>query len=268
LESENYSCRILAVNQNIFYSEIMLDSYQKIFGDKQKVMFVFSHPDDAEIYAGGTIARLTSDGKEVCTVKMTNGNKGSRQDKISLNELAKIRRSEDADAMKVLEVKPENNIHLDLGDGEVEDNVETIEKLVKVIRTFKPEIVVTHNSENTIIRFSEGVNWVNHRDHLNTGKVTTFACYPFSRDLSFFPNQFADENVASHTVAEFMYVDSYGHPDEVFIDVTDFMESKVKSIAAHKSQYSEKDARESSDFFTGGVQEGKNFERFRYVIAD
>lgn len=44
-------------------------------------MFVFSHPDDAEIFAGGTIARLVADKKEVAVVKMSMGNKGSGQTK-------------------------------------------------------------------------------------------------------------------------------------------------------------------------------------------
>lgn len=59
----------------------MKDSYPEIFATKTKVMFVMAHPDDAEIYAGGTIARLVADGKTVRIVKMTSGNKGSRQEK-------------------------------------------------------------------------------------------------------------------------------------------------------------------------------------------
>jgi LmbE family N-acetylglucosaminyl deacetylase len=43
----------------------MKDSYDNIFGNKKKIMFVFAHPDDAEIYCGGTISRLVEDGKKV-----------------------------------------------------------------------------------------------------------------------------------------------------------------------------------------------------------
>lgn len=41
-------------------------------------MFVFSHPDDAELYSGGLIARLSDSGKRVRVVKVTGGDKGSR----------------------------------------------------------------------------------------------------------------------------------------------------------------------------------------------
>ena len=56
------------------------DSYQKIFGDKKRIMAIFAHPDDFELYFGGTAARLIADGKTVCSVKMTSGDMGSRQD--------------------------------------------------------------------------------------------------------------------------------------------------------------------------------------------
>jgi len=61
----------------------MKDSYDDIFKDKERILVVFAHPDDAEIYCGGTIARLTKDNKEVRVVKVTSGNKGSRGQEIS-----------------------------------------------------------------------------------------------------------------------------------------------------------------------------------------
>ncbi|MBI1811771.1 MAG: PIG-L family deacetylase [Nitrospirae bacterium] len=59
----------------------LTDSYQRIFSKKNRILAVFAHPDDAELYAGGTIARLTQDGKIVRVVKVTSGNRGSRQEK-------------------------------------------------------------------------------------------------------------------------------------------------------------------------------------------
>lgn len=244
------------------------DSYSDIFADKQTVMFIFAHPDDAEVYAGGTIARLTKEGKNVYVVKVTNGNKGSRDNEISLNELEQLREQEDQNSMTLLGIKPENSLSLEIDDGAVEDSIDNIGKVAYLIRKYKPDIVITHNPEDVVIRFAKDENWINHRDHMNCGKIATYGVYPYSRDLNFFPEHLAEEGVASHTVSELMYVDYYGHSDEVFIDITDHVQTKKDALAAHKSQFTQERADSMVDYFTSGLEEGRNYERFRYVIAD
>ena len=96
------------------------------------------------------------------------------------------------------------------------------------------------------------------------------ASYPYARDILFYPEQFLDPNVKSCICTQFLVVDSYGHKDSVFVDVTDQISKRVEAHAMHKSQYSKEDAQESADFFTKSWDsEGKrNFETFRWIIAD
>ncbi|MBI5151651.1 MAG: PIG-L family deacetylase [Candidatus Pacebacteria bacterium] len=244
------------------------DEYTRIFSEKQRILVVMAHPDDAEIYCGGTIARLRHDNKKVMVVKMTVGNKGSRQEKISEQELGELREREDAKAMEVLGVSKEYTACLKIGDGSVENDIPTIGLVAKQIRIFQPELIITHNPEDMIIRFDQDVNWVNHRDHRNTGKTAIDAAYPYSRDLLFFPEHFQDPKTESHAVSEFLLVDYYDHKDTVHIDMTAFAETRTKAIAAHQSQYPQKKAQDSTDFFTKLDDSGKRYERFRYVVAD
>lgn len=246
----------------------MTDSFDKIFGDKKKVLVVFAHPDDAELYSGGLIARLTSEGKEVRVVKMTSGNKGSRQEKITSDELSLLREKEDSYSMKVLGISEKNNIYLRYPDGEVENDLKTIGQIAQQIRLFRPELVITHNPEDIIIRFNKDEAWINHRDHRNTGKSVIDASYPYSRDILFFPEHFEDRGAESHRVIEFLLVDFYGHEDTVGFDVTKYIETRVKAHSAHSSQYSKKAAQESADFFTKTPGTEKRFEKFRYIKAD
>jgi len=246
---------------------IFRDSFDIIFKGKNKILVVMAHPDDTELYAGGTVARLIESGKEVRVIKTTLGNKGNRQQKISEKELGEIRLKEDRSAMKVFGIKEENNIYLNFPDGGVEHNLESIGQVAKQIRLFKPELIITHNPEHKIIRFAKDVNWVNHRDHLNTGNIAIDAAYPYSRDLLFFPEHFQDKNVASHACTEFLLVDFYEHPDLVHIDVTDQLEIRIKAHASHSSQYSLQQAKDSADFFTKNYIP-RRYECFRYVIAD
>ncbi|MFA6518189.1 MAG: PIG-L deacetylase family protein [Candidatus Shapirobacteria bacterium] len=246
------------------------DSYQRIFADKKRVLVVFAHPDDLELYCGGTVARLISDGKIVRSVKMTSGEMGSRQEKITQEELLSIREKEDSASMTELGIAREDNVYLRRGDGKIENNLEIIGDVAKQIRLFQPDLIITHNPQDLVIRFDKDINWFNHRDHRNTGQIVIDASYPYARDILFYPDHFQDPVAKSWTCTEFLLVDSYGHEDSVFVDITKFISKRVAAHARHKSQYSTKDAKDSADFFTKSWDsQGKNkYETFRHVIVD
>lgn len=245
------------------------DSFNRIFGTKSRILVIMPHPDDTELYCGATVSRLIKSGKKVRVIKMTYGDKGCKDQDITKGEMTRVRKMEDWQAMKVLGIKDEDNIYLGLGDGEVEHDLPTIEKVVYQIRQFKPELIITTNPEDMIIRFDKDVNWVNHRDHRHTGRIAVDAAYPYARDLLFFPEQLKDKGLGFHACKEFLFTDVYNHPDLVYIDVTDYTQDRSNALAAHTSQYTLDHARESTDFFTKLPDYGsRRFDRFRYVIAD
>jgi LmbE family N-acetylglucosaminyl deacetylase len=198
---------------------------------------------------------------------MTSGNKGSRQEQISETELTKTRLSENTTSMQLLGIRPEDDVCLEIGDGQIENDLTTIGKLALQIRLFQPELIITHNPEHAVVRYAVNENWVNHRDHRHTGLSALDAAYPYSRDLLFFPEHFKNPAAKSHNVNQFLLVDFYNHPDEVGIDVTKVYDQKVSSIAAHTSQFSTEKAKDIADFMTSSP-DGVHYERFRYVVAD
>ncbi|MCC7289947.1 PIG-L family deacetylase [bacterium] len=245
----------------------MEDSFNKIFDGAKTVICVFAHPDDTELYAGGTIARLIQAGIKVVSVKMTLGNKGSRDELIPEDQLRHLRKDEDLASMKVLGVSENNSIYLDLGDGSVEYTVDNISKLARIFRKYQPDVLVTHNPEDKIIRFEQGINWVNHRDHQNTGLLAIDAAYPYSRDRNFFPEQL-NNVVKPAKCTKLLLVDYYNHLDTLGIEVTDFLETRIQAHAKHSSQYSVEQATDSANFFTDFLKNGKKYERFRYIEVD
>ncbi len=247
----------------------MKDSYSEVFSDVNNILVVMPHPDDCELYSGGTVARLVKDGKNVRVIKMTYGEKGCKQEIISEEELKQIRKEEDTASMRTLGITDENNIYLDLGDGQVEADLKTIGLIAQQIRLFKPDLIITTNPEDMIIRFEKDVNWINHRDHINTGKATIYGSYPYARDVSFFKEHFADSCAQSHICTKFLLTDFYDHEDNVFIDVTDTIATRINAHACHSSQYSKEDAQDSADFFTQKPEYGeKRYETFRFVLVD
>ena len=244
------------------------DSYTSIFQNVNKILCVFAHPDDLEIMCGGLVARLIADGKDVRSIKVTSGDMGSRQEKITEVELKNAREIEDSNAMAVLGLKPENNIYLQIPDGRVENTVDNIGKIAQQIRLFQPDLIITHNPEVSIVRFDKDNSWFNHRDHRTTGQLTFDAAYPYSRDLLFFPEHFQDPAAKSWACDTFLVVDSYGHEDSVFFDVTNFIDKRVEAQTKHQSQYNLESSQEMADFFTKQWDKDRQFETFRLVKAD
>jgi len=241
------------------------DSFTKIFGDKQRVLVVMAHPDDNEIICGGLVARLLDNKKAVRLIVMTNGGKGfqDRTD-VTEKEFAEIRTKEQLSAGKELGLTRENNFNLGIPDGELENTLENIGKVVFHIRQFKPDIVITQNPFDPINTFSEDVHWVNHRDHRATASIVLDAVYPYSRDRGFFPEHFSKFGLTPHTVSELLFSDSYSYPDVLYFDITNYVDKKEKALLQHRNAFSP-EAVEEEFLAETRPEPGKNFERLKYV---
>lgn len=243
----------------------MQDSFDKIFGDKNKVLVVFAHPDDNEIICGGTVARLIDEGKKVRVVIMTNGGKGMRdRTDVDESQFAKIRLEESMKAGLELGLSKEEMFNLNIPDGELEKSIENIEKIVYHIRQFKPNIIITHNPEEHINTFSKNVHWVNHRDHRHTASMVLDAAYPYSRDTAFFPHQLK-AGLAPHSVGQFLLSDSYTHPEAVGFEVSKYLGKRKKALEQHVNGF----LRGEVDGYMEEVQRDEgSFEILRYINTD
>lgn len=206
------------------------DAYPEIFTDVSRVLVVMAHPDDNEIICGGLMARLLADGKQVRLIVMTNGGKGfqNRTDTTE-EEFGKRRVQEQLSAGKELGLTADQNFNLGIRDGEVEDTLDNIGKLVFHIRQFKPDLVITHNPFDPINSFDETTKWVNHRDHRKTATLVLDAVYPYSRDRGFFPEHF-NKGLSSRTVSKFLFSDSYTYPNVLYFDISASLEKKRAAL--------------------------------------
>lgn len=207
-------------------------TYEDIFKDKSKVLFVTAHPDDVDVFFGGLIGLLNNDSKETFVLITTNGARGSKNNIISESELAGIRLNEEKTALTFLKQDPAKVVSLNYLDGEIDNNFELIGQICAVIRKFQPDVVCTHepNSQYFTHRNSEFA-YINHRDHRTTGSATLDAVYPFSRDKSFFPEQ----NLESWEVKQILLTGESRTNTQ--IDITPVIDQKRQALLAHKSQF-------------------------------
>ena len=237
------------------------DSYQEIFSNLTRILVVLAHPDDMEITCGGTIARLTGDNKQVRLVVTTNGGKGMKDKKgLKENEFGQKRIKEQIEAGKVLGIQEKENFNLQIPDGELQPSIENIGKIAFHIRQFRPDIVITHNPQDSIIKFYSSY-WVNHRDHRNTGQLTLDAVYPFSRDRGFFPNHFTKSKLGPHVVDRLLLADSYTKEEVRYINIDKVLDKKRQALKMHPSALDPNDA---DDYISENKMSNGFFEPLGY----
>src|SRR6266436_2310445 len=105
------------------------------------VLSVLAHPDDAEFLCAGTLIRLQREhGFEVHIASMTPGDCGSAE--LPPEEIARIRRAEGAAAAALIGAEyhclEERDLLIVYGDG-------TLEKVSRLLRRVRPDIVMTHS---------------------------------------------------------------------------------------------------------------------------
>jgi LmbE family N-acetylglucosaminyl deacetylase len=190
--------------------------------EKKIVMVIAAHPDDSEFGSGGTIAKWVKEGQQVICVVCTNGDKGTSDSSMTSERLAGLRVQEQRAAAKVLGVS--EVVFLGYPDGGLEDTPEFRGKLVRLLRQYRPDVVITHDPK---------LRYMGHRDHRIAGIVAMDAIFPYSRDHLFYPEHKA-EGLLGHKV-KVVYFTGSEDPD-VFIDISDTFETKAKAISCHVSQ--------------------------------
>jgi len=187
-----------------------------------QVLVVTPHPDDAEYGVAGTVARWTREGKEVIYIVCTNGDKGTSDINVKPEELARIREQEQLCAAKLLGVR--EVVFLRHADQSLEDTAEFRKEIVRLIRMYRPETVVTADPYRRYI-------W--HRDHRVTGQVTLDAVFPYSRDLFAYPD-LLEKGLQPHKVREVLL---WGSEEPNYrSNITDTFATKIAALRCHKSQ--------------------------------
>jgi len=189
---------------------------------KANIMIISPHPDDAEFGAAGSVARWVKEGKKVVYLICTGGEKGTSDLSVNPEDLTLLRRKEQQDAANILGVS--EVIFLGYEDQGLEDTPEFRKEIVRYIRLFRPETLITADPYRRYI-------W--HRDHRITGQVVLDAAFPYARDHLSYPDLLR-EGLLPHKVKEMLFWGSE-HPN-YYSDITDTFEQKLAALKCHHSQ--------------------------------
>lgn len=201
-----------------------------------RAMLIYAHPDDIEFSAGGTAAKWAQNGSEVTYVVITDGNVGSHEEGMTAERLIETRRSEQQAAARVAGAK--ECIFLGYHDGLLQPTLELRKELVRLIRRFKPNVIVCGDPTS----FFPSETRINHPDHRAAAIAALDATFPAAEMPLLYPELEA-EGLTPHKV-NYVYISNPSSEPNFYIDTSDCIHLKIQALREHKSQLGDWDPEE------------------------
>jgi bacillithiol biosynthesis deacetylase BshB1 len=231
---------------------------------KLDILALGAHPDDVEMSCGATIAKEVSKGKKIGIIDLTRGELGTRGS-------AEIRSAEAAAAAKILGVVMRHN--MEFADGWLVNNHASQLEIIKMIRKYRPEVVLCNAVDDR------------HIDHGKGSQLVSDACFLSGlRKIETILEGNHQHEWRPKVV--YHYIQWKELEPDVVVDVSGFMEKKLEAIYAYKSQFydansdepetpiSSKNALESLSYRNRnfgrliGTEAGEGFTVERYPAVD
>ena len=148
-------------------------------------------------------------------------------------ELAQRREAEQRAAARIVGYEDVTFLHQP--DGALANDLALREQLVRVLRTFRPDAVLTVDPRVLVSRWGH----VQHTDHRAAGMAALDAVYPASQNPMAFPHLVIDEGLEPHSVAS-LYL-FWGDDPNTWVDTTATVDRKIAALRAHASQIKDPD---------------------------
>ena len=190
---------------------------------KLDILAFGAHPDDVELGCAGTLAKEISLGRKVGIIDLTEGELGTRGS-------IEIRYKEAAKASEILGISFREN--LKMRDGFFKNDEEHQMEVIKMIRKYRPKIVLCNAIEDR------------HIDHGKGAELVSDAC--FLSGLKRIETVLEGEKQeAWRPKVVYHYIQWKNIEPDFVVDITDFMDIKMKAIMAYDSQFYNPDTKEA-----------------------
>jgi len=236
----------------------------------KRIMLIGAHADD-DAMSHGTLAMLQAHGNQIHIVTLTTGNVGTQDPNLSRTQLAQIRRQEELAALVELGIPGEHYINLGYDDGllEVEDRKAVVERLVRLIRTIRPDVLLAFDPGRRYQRWHKS-------DHRTAAYLAADAARAAMWRL-LFEGQILQEGLKEYMISEYLFYDGAREDENIWIDISEFAEKRVNAGAKYVSQFgpgwrnykpilSEAELKQLKESVRSAMRmkDGKPIEAFRY----
>jgi LmbE family N-acetylglucosaminyl deacetylase len=196
----------------------------------QIAMSIVAHPDDQDFTVAGTLAKWAKAGCKVISVLITSGDSGSNdvtKDADHKPVLAKLREAEQQAANAVLGIA--ETVFLRYPDGELVATLALRKDLTRLIRLYKPDVVVTGDPSSWFY----GNEYINHPDHRAAAEAATYAVFPSAGTRLIFPD-LLEAGYEPHNVKR-LYIQG-SEKSDTWVDISETIDIKIEALKKHVSQ--------------------------------
>jgi LmbE family N-acetylglucosaminyl deacetylase len=183
-----------------------------------RLLLIGAHPDDAEFHAGGLATIYRQHGHAVKMISVTDGRSGHHR--YAPAELAEVRRQESLAAARVIGAGCEI---WDYPDGSLQPTLDVRERIIREIRTFAPDLVLTHRPHDY------------HPDHRAVGQAVQDASYMVTVPLVV-PDVPALRRDPVIGYMPDLFTRPYSMVPDVVLDISEHLDTVVTMLACHVSQ--------------------------------
>lgn len=196
---------------------------------KLDLLAVGSHPDDVELGCSGTLIKEIKRGKKAGILDLTQGELGTRG-------TVQTRYEEAAAAAKIMGITVREN--LKLRDGFFQNSEESQMAVIRVLRTYQPEIVIANILEDR------------HPDHGRGGWLLYDACFLSGlRQVKTVDENGREQEKWKPKMLLHYIQDRFYEPD-IIIDISDVWEQRMDSIRAYKTQFYDPNSKEPQSYLS------------------
>lgn len=209
---------------------------------KLDILAVGAHPDDVELSCSGTLAKEIDRGKKVGILDLSRGELGTRG-------TAEIRAKEAENAASILGIDMRHN--LGFSDGFFENNREHQLEIIKILRKYRPEIVLCNAVDDR------------HIDHGRGAKLVRDACFlsGLRKIETIYENEGQEAWRPAHV---YHYIQWKNLTPEIVVDISGYIDKKLEVVKAYRSQFFD----ENSDEPPTPISSGNFLDSITYRSRD
>lgn len=232
------------------------------------VLAVYAHPDDADVGAGGTLARLARTGHDVALVLVTSGDAGGFEN-AGQDRMSERRRGEQREAAAALGITDVTFL-TGYRDGHVREGMGTeqaglVRDVVAAVRLHRADLILTTSPE-----YNFGSTAANHPDHRAVGRAVVEAAYPAAGN-PFDYRELGAQGLEAHDPLE-VWFQGHREVNHVVALTPEDLDAKVSAVRSHPSQFQDPDGIETfvrsraaeEVAGTGDAEAGERF--YRWVV--